>query len=280
MSAVTSEIKGKAQRAASSRPAEWLARAGLATRGVLYLLTALIVIELLTSRGTTGDQASNTGALEALVNRPFGRVLLIVVIIGIAGYALWRFSEAIRAPDASAAKRAANVGRGLTYVFLFVTAIQVLMSDSQSGGGQAQQGQSQNQKVDTVFDWPGGRWLIGLLGAVVIGLGLYNLYRAISGKWAKHLELERLRSGGRRAVEVIAWVGLLGRTFVFSLVGWFLIRAAVRYDPNEPVGLDQSLRTLIDESWGPVLLVLAAIGLVGYGLFSFVEARYRELEGV
>ena len=104
--------------------------------------------------------------------------------------------------------------------------------------------------------------------------------RAISGKWSKHLELERLSAGGRRAVEVVAWVGLLGRTLVFSVVGWFLFRAAVRYDPNEPVGLDQSLRTLVDESWGPFLLVLTAIGLVGYGLFSFIEARYRELDGV
>ena len=77
----------------------------------------------------------------------------------------------------------------------------------------------------------------------IIGLGVYSLVRAVSGKWRKHLDIDQLSEPAEKTVVVIAWVGLLGRTIAFAIVGWFLLRAAVQFDPSEPIGLDESLRT-------------------------------------
>jgi hypothetical protein len=274
MSATASNVHAEATRAARSKPMEVLARLGLVTRGVLYILMAVIIVELVRTRGAEDDQASNTGALEKVVEQPFGRALLTIVAIGVAGYALWRFAEAWLNRDDKAIDRIANVARGLVYVGLLVTAIRILTHSRSSG-----QDGSGDQQVDTILDWPGGRWIVGAIALVVIGIAIYNLGRAVTGKWREDLDIGGLSAGARRAIEVIAWVGLVGRTIAFALVGWFLLRAAVQYDKTEPVGLDQSLRNVAVESWGPFVLMVTAIGLVAYGLFSFVEARYRRMFG-
>jgi hypothetical protein len=271
MSATASNVHAEARRAARSKPMEVLARLGLVTRGVLYILMAVITIELVRTRGSADDQASNTGALEKVVEQPFGRGLLIIVAIGLAGYALWRFAQAWLNREDKAIDRVANFARGLVYVFLFVTAIRILTAKS---GGQDGSGDKQ---VDTILDWPAGRWIVGAIALVVIGIAIHNLARAVTGKWREDLDIGGLSAGARRAVEIVAWVGLIGRTIAFALVGWFLIRAAVQYDKTEPVGLDQSLRNVAVEPWGPFLLTVTAIGLAAYGLFSFVEARWSRV---
>jgi hypothetical protein len=272
MSATASNVNAEATRAARSKPMEVLARLGLATRGVLYILMAIIIVELVRTRGSEDDQASNTGALEKIVEQPFGRGLLIIVAIGVAGYALWRFAEAWLNRDDKAIERVANVARGLVYVGLFVTSIRILTANRSSG-----QDGSGDQQVDTILDWPAGRWIVGAIALVVFGIAIYNLVRAVTGKWREDLDIGGLSEGARRAIEVIAWVGMIGRTIAFSLVGWFLLRAAVQYDKSEPVGLDQSLRNVAVEPWGPFVLIVTAIGLAAYGLFSFVEARWRRM---
>ncbi len=271
MSTTASNVHGEAAKAARSKPMEVLARLGLATRGVLYLLIALIVVDLVRSRGTEEDQASNTGALEKIVEQPFGRFLLTLVAIGVAGYALWRFAEAWLRREDKPIERLANLGRGIVYVGLFIVSIRLLTANGTTTDG------SGEQQVDTILDWPAGQWIVGAIALGVFAIAVDNLVRAVTGKWREHLDLGHLSASGRKAVEVVAWVGLIGRTIAFSLVGWFLLRAAIEFDKSEPVGLDQSLRDVAIESWGPLLLSVTAIGLAAYGLFSFVEARWRRV---
>ena len=135
---------------------EVLARVGLVTRGVLYLLTAVIIVELVRTRGREEDEASNTGALAKIAEQPFGRTLLVVVAIGLAGYALWRFAEAWLRRDDKAIERVANLGRGVVYVLLLVTTIRILRSDTTASGSG-----SGDQQVDTILDWPAGQWIVG-----------------------------------------------------------------------------------------------------------------------
>ena len=280
MSTSTTAAKAHANQAARSRPMEVLARLGLATRGVLYLIVAVIVIEILRTRGTADEQASNRGALADIADRPFGRFLLVVVAVGVAGYALWRFAAAWLGHDDKLPKRLANVGRGVIYVGLLVTTISLLLRDdpgSGQTGTQGGSGGSGREQVNTVFDWPAGRWIVAAVALGVLAVGVYSLVRAVTGKWRKHLDIDQLSEPAEKTVVVVAWVGLLGRTIAYGLVGWFLLRAAVQFDPNEPVGLDESLRRVAQESWGPLVLVVTAIGLAGYGLFSFVEARWRRV---
>jgi hypothetical protein len=271
MSATASNVHAEAAKAARSKPMEVLARLGLATRGVLYLLIALIVVDLVRSRGTEEDQASNTGALAKIVEQPFGRLLLTLVAIGVAGYALWRFAEAWLRREDKPIERLANLGRGIVYVGLFIASIRLLTAKGASTDG------SGEQQVDTILDWPAGQWIVGAIALGVFAIAVDNLVRAVTGKWREHLDLGHLSASGRKAVEVVAWVGLIGRTIAFSLVGWFLLHAAIEFDKSEPVGLDQSLRNVAIESWGPLLLSVTAIGLAAYGLLSFVEARWRRV---
>ena len=272
MSATASNVHAEAAKAARSKPMEVLARLGLATRGVLYLLIALIVVDLVRSRGTEEDQASNTGALEKIVEQPFGRFLLTLVAIGVAGYALWRFAEAWLRPGGQA-DRTARQRRPRHRVRRSVHRVHPAphrqAARATDGSGE--------QQVDTILDWPAGQWIVGAIALGVFAIAVDNLVRAVTGKWREHLDLGHLSASGRKAVEVVAWVGLIGRTIAFSLVGWFLLRAAIEFDKSEPVGLDQSLRNVAIESWGPLLLSVTAIGLAAYGLFSFVEARWRRV---
>ena len=184
MSSTASHVHAEATRAARSKPMEALARLGLVTRGVLYILTAVIIVELVRTRGTEDDRASNTGALEKIVEQPFGRGLLTIVAIGVAGYALWRFAGAWLDRDDKAIDRVANVARGLVYVGLFVTTIRILThtrSSSQDGSG--------DQQVDTILDWPAGRWIVGAIALGLFGIAVYNLGRAVTGKWREDLDI-------------------------------------------------------------------------------------------
>jgi len=72
-------------------------------------------------------------------------------------------------------------------------------------------------------------------------------------------------------------VGYVARGVVFALIGVFLVRAAWDYDPKEAVGFDGALAKLQQAPYGPLLLGLTAAGLVAFGLFCLVQARYREV---
>jgi Domain of Unknown Function (DUF1206) len=81
----------------------------------------------------------------------------------------------------------------------------------------------------------------------------------------------------RRTTERLGQFGLVARGIAWSLIGWFLVRAAVQFDPREAKGLDQVLRSLADESWGTIVLLVVAVGFIGYGAYCAVQARYRRV---
>jgi hypothetical protein len=250
---------------------ERIGRAGLAARGVVYLLLGALAYRVAT--GEPAQEADKAGALELLASQPAGSALLGAVGLGLAAYALWRLIGAAvrRDDDFGPMKRLSWVARGLVYAAASVAAWSILRGDDSASAD------SEQQWTALVLEWPGGQLIVAAVGLGFVGAGFYNAYRAVSRKFEDHLDLAGLSTGVCHGVRVVSVIGLMGRAVAFTAIGWFLVRAAVQFDVNEPIGLDESLRSLADASYGPWLIAGVGVGLACFGLASGIEAWRREL---
>jgi hypothetical protein len=252
----------------------WLARAGLVAKGASFAIVGVLAIKLAVGDG--GKATSRDGALHTLAGETFGRVVLILLVVGFAAYAIWRFVEAWAAPGEDAkkwAKRLGSIGRGVIYASLAYSAAKILAG----AGGSSSQNQRAHETAATVLSWPAGTWLVGLAGAVVIGVGLWNLYRGLSRKFEDKWRTGEMGATARKWGGRVGTYGHVARAVVFGLIGVFVIRAAMQYDPKEAIGLDGALQKLASTAYGPYLLGLTAAGLIAYGLYCLVDARYRDV---
>ncbi|MGB3532060.1 MAG: DUF1206 domain-containing protein [Microcoleaceae cyanobacterium] len=253
---------------------EKLARFGYATKGFVYgLIGILAVTAALTTKGkTTGTE----GALQTIAAQPFGKLLLILIAVGLIGYSLWRIIQAINDPDNKGTdfkgifQRLGYVTSGLIYGGIAWTAFKLAMGGSSSGGKTKQDWTAQ------ILSQPFGRWMIGTVGAFIIGMGCYRLYKAYHTKFRKRLNLQELNTTQQKIVINISRVGIAARGIVFILTGFFFIQAARQFDPDEVRGLDGILYTLAQQPFGKVLLTVVALGLIAYGIYMGVQARYRQ----
>jgi len=257
-----------------SRGFEWLARAGFVARGLIYAIIGILAIKV--ALGAGGTTTNQQGALTTIAHQPFGKLLLILVAIGLAGYALWRFLHALlgHGPEDSdnGLDRVAALGSGIVYAALCAIAVEILLgSGSKSGSGNT------SKTTAGVLGWPAGTWLVGIAGAVLIGVGLYQGYRGLSRDFLKDSKTEEMSPRLRQWIEWIGTFGHLARMVVFGLVGAFLIKAAVDYNPSKAVGIDGALAKLSHASYGPFLLGVVAAGLIAFGVYSLSDARYRRI---
>src|SRR3954468_28437 len=242
---------------------EPLARAGLVAKGVSYGIVGLLALKL--AIGDGGRATSRQGALQALAGTTYGTVMLVLLALGFAAYALRRFIQTAQTDKWG--KRGGCVRRALVYSGLTYSTVKILV------GGHQQQSQTGKAHKTTavVLGWPAGTWLVGIAGAAFVGVGLWQLYSGISRRFEKKWR-GRSTWGSRAGV-----VGHVARFVVFSLIGVFAIKAAVDYNPQDAVGLDGALQKLAHASYGSALLGLTAAGLLAYGIFCFVDARYRDV---
>jgi hypothetical protein len=253
-----------------------LGRFGYAAKGVVY-----VIIGGLAAFGATGggEPKDTRGALTELLRQPFGSVLLCVVAVGLAGYALWRLTMALKDTENKGSELkglAVRFGYGciaLVYAGLSYSAVQLVL------GNGAGKGSDQNSKEWTArfMALPFGRWLVGLAGLCVIGFGLWQCYKGLSARFRKNLKAGQMHDLTDELSTRAGQVGLTARGVVFGVVGAFLIQAALHARANEAQGLSGALRALEQRPYGPWLLGTIALGLVVYGLYMFVEACYRRM---
>ncbi|MFE9560112.1 DUF1206 domain-containing protein [Streptomyces sp. NPDC006487] len=252
-----------------------LARCGLVTRGLLYVLIGVLAVRV--AFGVNGGgEADRTGALQELAEKPFGGVLVWAVGIGLVCMALWRLSEAAlgaAGPDGDKpGKRLAAVARA---VFYGVVAFSVL---SFAAGGGARSGDEQSRDVTArALDVPGGPWWVAAAGAGIAIGGVVIAVQAARRTFRKHLAMERQPQEVRTAVEILGAVGGLARGAVFAAAGAFAVHAALSYDPAKAKGVDGTLRAFAQTPAGPWLLMVVAAGLVLFGLFSWAMACWRRV---
>jgi hypothetical protein len=265
------EAKQAARQAEDSKPVEWLARLGLGSRGVIWLVVGLLAAQVALG---SNKRADKNGALEAIKNKPFGGVLLLVLAAGFLGYAAWRLLEGSvghRDEDDDRkrwAKRLASLFRGVVYLFLAGSTAKFLFS---SGGND-----KTKPLTARVMSATGGRTLVFAIGAGLIIGGLAMAFRGLKQKFEDIVEMGKMPRRLQSATRVVGTVGLVGRGLVFALIGWFLLDAAITFEPNKAKGLDASLKTLAHQPFGRVALFAAAVGLLAFAAWSWIEARYRK----
>lgn len=252
----------------------WLARAGLISRGIVYGVIGLLAIKV--ALGSGGKATNQQGALQTIAQQPFGKGLLVAVAAGLAGYASWRLVRAavghgVQEHD-SAFERVAAAASGIVYLALCVVAVKILANAGSGAGSSAP-----SKTTAGVLGWGGGQVIVALVGAVLIGVALYQAYKGLSRKFAQEANTGRMDTPVRRAYEALGVFGHLARAVVFALVGYGLLKAAIDYDARKAIGLDGALRELAASSLGPLALGAVAAGLIGFALYCIADARYRKI---
>ena len=251
-----------------------LSRVGFVARGLIYGIIGLFAFEVAVS--DTGKLTNQQGALKTVANQPFGEFLLLLLAIGLGGYAIWRLFRAALGhgpEDAdSTLERLGGLGSGLVYGGLCIASIKLLTGSSAAGPSS-----KPDQTTAGVFDWPEGRWLVGLAGVVMLGVATYQLVKGVRQKFLEELKTEEMSAGLETWVTVIGTIGHVARAVVFGLVGWFLLKAAYEFEAREAVGLDGALTKILKAEYGPWLLGFVAAGLIAFAVYSISEARYRRI---
>jgi Domain of Unknown Function (DUF1206) len=256
-----------------SRAFEGLSRAGFVARGLIYGIIGILALKLALGHG--GKLTNQQGAMRTVAHQPFGTLLLVVLAVGLGGYALWRFVRAAigHGPEGrdDPIDRVAALASGIVYGGMCVLAVEILLGAH--GRGSA----SPKRATAGVLGWSHGNWLVGIAGAVMIGVALYQGYRGISKKF---LDDSKTSEMGPHVKVAIGWLGTIGhlaRMVVFGLVGIFLIKAAIDFNARDAVGLDGALAKIVHRSYGPLALGVVAAGLVAFALYSLTDARYRKI---
>jgi hypothetical protein len=270
----------KARTAASSRWMALLARLGYAAKGVVYLIIGWLAIQLVIGAG--GKTTDQRGALQTIYEQPFGKFLLALVVIGLLGFAIWCFLQAWFDTEGQGSDIKGIVARlgyavtGVAYAILAFGAFQLIAGSGTSNATKSTTASTQDVTAQLLkHSW--GVAVVVILGLIVIGVACYMFAKAYTARFQRRLLLTGLSARLRSGIVLLGRFGYAALGVVFSIIGIFLIVAAVQHNPHEAKGLDAALRTLIQQPFGPLLLGIVALGLVAYGVYSFIEARYRRV---
>jgi hypothetical protein len=267
------QAQGTAHQAANSGAMNMAARLGFLAKGLVYALIGLLAIQVAFGDSERTDQK---GALESIADKPGGSLVLWLMVVGFAAYAVWRFSEAAwgRRDEMDekkrAAKRIGSAVNGLVYLFFGVLAFKTVTGSSSSST-------NSSDVTAKVLEWPGGQALVFLAGLVVIAIAVGLTYRGLKTDFEKHLNTGQMSRTTFGAVRRLGQVGYVCRGAVFALIGVLVCKAAMDHQPGKAQGFDVALKSLAGAPGGQVMLVAAGLGLVCFGAYCWAEARYRRL---
>ena len=251
-------------------PYEWLARAGFVARGLIYGIIGVLAVRLAVGLG--GKTTNQQGALRTIAHQPFGRALVLIMAIGLGGYALWRLVRAaVGQGGDTTLDRVSALASGLVYGGMCVVAVKLLV------GAKPTTATNPHKATAGVFGWPAGTWLVGIAGAILIGVGLYQGYRGLSRDFLEDSKTEQMSPPVRQWFVRLGVFGYLARMVVFGLIGVFLIKAARDFNAKAAIGLDGALAKLAHQSYGHLLLGIVAVGLIAFAVYSLADARYRRI---
>jgi hypothetical protein len=274
MPTAASNIKHTASRAADSKPLEYVARGGFIGYGIIHLLFAWIAFQV-AFRGS-GKESDQSGAMQSLAGNGAGRALLILIAVGMAGLALWQAFEAAIGESGprnktAIAERIVSGVRAVLYLWLAWIAVSVVR------GANSSMANSQQNRSSAMMDQAGGRWLVGLAGVVVVGVGIGIFVYGWKKKFLEHLNTHEMTQSVRRTTTRLGMAGYTAKGTAYAIAGVLLVAAAVTYDASKARGLDGALKMLAGHPWGVWLLALIGLGIAAFGVYCFAQARYRKV---
>ncbi|ALI97675.1 DUF1206 domain-containing protein [Rufibacter tibetensis] len=255
---------------------ESFAKSGYVAKGMVYILVG--VLTAMFAFGIGGEKASNTDALYQVKEFPGGSLLLGILATGLAGYALWRLTQAIKDTE-NKGTDAKGIGRRLAYAFsgllygsLAFLAFKIGLGNETSSGGS---GSREKSVLSELLDHQYGKWVAIAIGLITIGNGLNQLRKAITSSFLK--DVKGLPRDRFNFLKKAGQAGFAARGVVFCIIGFLFVRAAWRQNPQGAEGTEGAFTFLQTSPFGNVLLAIVAIGLVGYGIFMFVQAKYSDI---
>jgi hypothetical protein len=263
-----------------SRARDWkdpIGRLGLVGQGVVATIVGVLAIRI--ADGEKDEAATSEGAVAWLAQQPLGKFLLVALTVALFALALWRFLCAAMGDPVEGSEpkdRLKYAVLGVVYLSLAITTLGVTIANwtgsddtaaSEDSGDEGSQ-----QAASTLFEWPAGRWLVGILGVAVIGYAGYNFHKQV----VRRKFSERLDAGEGSWVVRLGLVGYTAQSLVYAVVGYLFIQAAIAFKSTTAKGPSGALIELADTTSGKVLLSIIAIGLLAYGVFCIAEAKYRK----
>lgn len=260
-----------------------IARAGWVAKGIVYGLVGVLALPIARDSrrgsGAASEEASQSGAIAKIAESSAGAAVLWTVAIGLGLYVLWRVVSILLPADNSAktwANRAGYAVSAFVYTALALSAISFASNGSRAS-------KTENSRVEKftsdLMGHNGGRWLVGLVGALLIAVAGFFVHKGVTANFRKELREAGVGPISTKQVVRIGQVGWCARAAMMALLGFFLIRAAVQFSPDEAEGLDGALRRLAAESWGTAMVLAIGVGLLIYGLFCVISAPIQRLRG-
>ncbi|TVZ52483.1 DUF1206 domain-containing protein [Dokdonia sp. Hel_I_53] len=249
---------------------ERLASFGIATKGIVYFIIGLLTA--MTAFGYGGKKSNSTTVLEFLSSQSYGKFILIVLAIGLLGYVFWRWYQAIANPNnldndsKGIIKRVAYFVSGILYGSLAYTAIKIVMGDNSQGG---------NSFFSKLFNSEYATASAIIIGLILVGKGVYEFYQGYSGKFKDEVESAGLDHRAQKFIMKAGKVGYTSRGIVAGVLGFLFVKAGLGDNAQKLSKTDAF--SFIQDEFGSIVMGIVALGLVGYGVFMIIKAKYSSL---
>ena len=252
----------------------WFERAtrlGYVVRGFLYALVGVLAIGQ--ALGVGGQATDMRGGVAAVTDNPLRYPILAIALVGLIAYSAWGFVRAIYDPlhrgddPVGLAARLGFLWSGISYLSLTVFLIQL-------GAGHRARGEMLPSFVASALQYPAGRWVAAAAGAVCVAFGVGQFVDTVKASFRKDLKRGAMTRWQRLAAEYLGRFGMLSRGVIFTMLGCFVVLAALTQDPGRARGWGSVFGVLAAQPHGQVLLVVVALGFVALGLHSFACARW------
>jgi len=257
-----------------------IAKAGFMAKGLVYSLVGLLAImSAFHLGGQKSENSDQTGVFKFIEEQPAGKIILLIVAIGLLCYSIYRFIQTFLDTEkkgtkmSGLAKRFTYFFSSATYLFISFLAFKVFADKKDSGGGNTKQ-----DAISTLLQEDYGKWLLIAAAIIIAGIGLYQIWYGNSEKYKKHIDTQKLGVNASRYLLRAGKVGYIARGIVWLIISFLFFKATMNGKPSEAGSTSSAFSFIQDASYGTYLLAALGLGLICYGVFNFVRAAYEKFK--